>query len=90
MITELSNNNDDEGVIDLGKKKKKNKNKNSLDENSNIQFKFLDNIRYLTLSLSKSKNGEKFFFDYNNIVTLSYDYLMNVEKLVDVIQVMLS
>ena len=84
MITELSNNNDDEGVIDLGKKKKKNKNKNSLDENSNIQFKFLDNIRYLTLSLSKSKNGEKFFFDYNNIVTLSYDYLMNVEKLVEI------
>ena len=43
-------NNDEDGVIDLGKKPEK----------ENIQIKFLDIIRYLTLP--KNKNDEKYFF----------------------------
>ena len=61
----------EEGLIDLGKKTDK----------ENIHFKFLENIRYLTLSKSGSKKN---FFDYNNVVTLALDYLMNNEKLIDI------
>ena len=60
----------EEGLIDLGKKTDK----------ENIHVKFLENIRYLTLSKNGSK---KYFFDYNNVVTLALDYLMNIEKLID-------
>ena len=63
-------NNDEDGVIDLGKKPEK----------ENIQIKFLDIIRYLTLP--KNKNDEKYFFCYNNVVTISIDYLMNLEKFI--------
>ena len=61
----------EEGLIDLGKKTDK----------ENIHFKFLENIRYLTLSKTGSK---KYFFDYNNVVTLALDYLMNIENLIDI------
>ena len=64
--------NGDEGVIDLGKKPEK----------ENIQIKFLDNLRYLTLSKNKNE-GKKYFFDYNNVVTFSLDYLTNFEKFID-------
>ena len=62
----------EDGVIDLGKKPEK----------ENIQLKFLDNIRYLTLSKNKNE-GKKYFFDYNNVVTFSLDYLTNLEKFID-------
>ena len=62
----------DDGVIDLGKKPEK----------ENIQIKFLDNLRYLTLSKNKNE-GKKYFFDYNNVVTFSLDYLTNLEKFID-------
>ena len=63
----------EEGFIDLGKKIDK----------ENIQIKFLKKIRYLTLSKSHN-NGKKYFFDYNNVVTLALEFLMNIEKLIDV------
>ena len=67
------NNDDEDGVIDLGKKPEK----------ENKQIKFLDSIRYLTLP--KNKNDEKKFFCYNNVVTISLDYLTNLEKLIDIL-----
>ena len=63
----------EEGVIDLGKKTEK----------ENIHVKFLENIRYLTLSKNK-KEGKKYFFEYNDVVTLSYDCFLNVENLIDI------
>ena len=67
-------NNAEDGFIDLGKKPGK----------ENIQFKFLDYIRYLTLSKNKNE-GKKYSFDYNNVVTLAYDNLMNLDNLIDVL-----
>ena len=69
-------NNDEDGVIDLGKKSEK----------ENIQIKFLEAIRYLTLP--KNKNEEKNFYCYNNVVTVALDYLYystNFEKFIDVL-----
>ena len=64
--------NEEEGFIDLGKKESK----------DNFQIKFLDNIRYLTLTKNE---GKKYFFDYNNVVTLSFEYLMDIDKLIDML-----
>ena len=70
----LDKNDEDEGFIDLGKKENK----------DNIQIKFLDNIRYLTLSKNKNE-GKKYFFDYNNVITLSFKSFMDIENLIDVL-----
>ena len=63
-----------------------------------IQKKFIDNIRFLTISTNiqnnnknsgkndKEKQNEKFFFEYNNVVTLSYDYLLNIDNLIENMQ----
>ena len=58
-----------------------------------IQKKFIENIRFLTISTniqnnnkknnSKEKQNEKFFFEFNNVVTLSYDYLLNIDNLIE-------
>ena len=70
----LDKNDEEEGFIDLGKKESK----------DNIQIKFLDNIRYLTLSKNKNED-KKYFFDYNNVVTLSFEYFMDIEKLINIL-----
>jgi len=43
----------------------------------------VDNIRYLSLNLEESKN---IFDNYNNVVTLSYNYLKNIDKLISTFQ----
>ena len=83
------------GFISLSRKKK-------LDEKEKAKKKFIESIRYVTLSsyLKNMKNNynhnyngsnnnndnEKkdgvFFCEYNNVVTLSYEYLSNIDKLI--------
>lgn len=62
----------------------------NLSGNKDIQEKahriFLDNIRYITISKNNqliNNNEEKYFFDYNNVVTLSYDYLSNIDQVIE-------
>ena len=85
----------EEGYISLSRKKK-------LDEKEKAKKKFIESIRYTTLSsnLKSIKNNYKnsyngsnnnndnekkdeiIFCEYNNVVTLSYEYLSNIDKLI--------
>jgi hypothetical protein len=61
-----------------------------------LKKRFLGNIRYITLSSnsknntnnnsnynnSNEKENKKLFNEYNNIITLSYEYLSNTDKLI--------
>ena len=61
-----------------------------------LKKRFLSNIRYITLSSnsknntnnnnnynnSNEKENQKLFNEYNNIITLSYEYLSNSDKLI--------
>jgi len=67
----------DSGVINLSG------NKNNQEKPQTI---FLNNIRYITLSKNNqliNNIEEKYFFDYNNVVTLSYDYLSNIDQVIE-------
>jgi hypothetical protein len=62
----------------------------NLSGNNNSQKKadkiFLDNIRYITVTKNNqlvNNNEEKYFFDYNNVVTLSYEYLSNIDQVIE-------
>ena len=78
---------DDEGLISLSRSKS---------PEEILKKKFIDNIRYITLpshsqnniinlgnnsNNSINKKNEKILYEYNNVVTLSYEYLSNIEKL---------
>ena len=67
----------DTGIINLSG------NKDSQEKAHKI---LLDNIRYITVSKNNqlvNNNEEKYFFDYNNVVTLSYDYLSNIDQVIE-------
>ena len=67
----------DTGIINLSG------NKDSQEKAHRI---FIDNIRYITISKNNqliNNNEEKYFFDYNNVVTLSYDYLSNIDQVIE-------
>ena len=79
----------DSGYINLSK----------MTEEDKMRRKFIDNIRYLTIPSNtqnnnlnhsnhnnKEKKNEKYFFEYNNVVTLSYDYLSNIDILIENMQ----
>ena len=56
-----------------------------------LQKRFIDYIRYLTIPSNtqnndKDKINEKFFFEYNNVVTLSYEYLSDINNLIDIMR----
>ena len=73
----------DEGLIYLSRRRSR---------EEKLKKKFIDNIRYITLP-SNSKNNinnynnnteienEKLFIEFNNVITLSYDYLSNIDEL---------
>ena len=83
IYTEYFSMSDTSGYINLSKKT----------EEEKLQKRFIDNIRYLTIPTNiqnsnnnnnnKEKNKEKYFFEYNNVVTLSYDYLSNIDIVID-------
>ena len=62
-----------------------------------MQKKFIDNLRYITISSNNQiinnnhrnnnsieKKNEKYFFEYNNVVTLSYEYISNIDNLIEI------
>ena len=72
---------DDEGLISLSRNKT---------PEIKLKKKFIDNIRYITLSSNShnntnnqnyNKKNEKLLYEYNNVVTLSYEYLSNIDNL---------
>ena len=73
----------DEGLISLSRRKT---------PEEKLKKNFIENIRYITLSSNSLKNiyksnNEKLFHELNNIVTLSYDYLSNIENLVEIFNI---
>ena len=81
----------DSGFINLGKET----------DQDIINKKFLNSIRYLTIPINeqfkneynsnskndnKEKTNEKFFFEYNNVVTISNEYLENIDDFLDIMQ----
>ena len=74
-----------EGLINLSENKT---------EGEKMKKKFIDNIRYITLSSNSNNNinnnnnnnnsnnsDRRIFHEYNNVVTLSWDYFSDVDKL---------
>ena len=73
-----------EGLINLSENKS---------EGEKLKKKFIDNIRYITLSSNSNNNNinnnnsnnsdKRIFHEYNNVVTLSWDYFSDKDKLLN-------
>ena len=73
-----------EGLINLSENKT---------EGEKLKKKFIDNIRYITLSSNSNNNinnnnnnnngDRRIFHEYNNVVTLSWDYISDIDKLLN-------
>ena len=73
-----------DGIVNLSKP----------NEKERIKISFIDNIRYLTIPINKPNyinnshnpncnSNDKFFFEYNNVITLSYECLSNIDLLIE-------
>ena len=77
---------DDEGLISLNRRKT---------PEEKLKKNFIDNIRYITLSrnslininIRNKEKSDDIFYEINNVVTLSFDYLTNIDKLIEVFNI---
>ena len=85
----------DSGFINLGKASEQEKiQKRFLDyirfltiqTNNQINNNFNYNNNNNSNNNDKEKSNEKFFFEYNNVVTISLEYLINLDNLIEIMQ----